>query len=297
MAVNSARLKIPVVHLLAALALLAGVASAGCSKSGSSSPTQPSTSTKIVYTAIGASDAVGVGSSVPCALFSPCPDGTGYAPVLSRRLSETRQVTYSNLGIPAAVLSPELQQLGLQYGRTIPANFIQGEMPFVPRDTTLVTIFAGGNDANTIGTAVENGAGGTDPTGYIDRQVRAFGDSFDVLLRGIRDRAPGVRIVVANLPNLAGLPYAAGMSQVRRQGLQRIAVGITRDVLNRRNGGDVTVVDLMCDARSYDGGNYSSDGFHPNDTGYAFMADVLYRGVQGVSSSLPSSCPQMEIVP
>jgi hypothetical protein len=27
----------------------------------------------------------------------------------------------------------------------------------------------------------------------------------------------------------------------------------------------VTVIDLLCDARLYDRGNYSSDGFHPND--------------------------------
>jgi lysophospholipase L1-like esterase len=291
-------MKNEVARFLAVTAVVAATAAAGCSKSGSSpSPTQPSGTTKVVYTAIGASDAVGVGGSVPCLPFVACPDGTGYVPVLARRLGETRPVTTTNLGIPAAVLSPEIQQLGQQYGRTIPANFIQGEMPFVPRDTTLVTIFAGGNDANTIGTAVEGGSGGTNPTAYIDQQVRGFGDSLDILLRGIRDRAPGVRIVIANLPNLSGLPYASGLSVPRRQGLQRIAVGITRDVINKKAGGDVVVVDLMCDARSYDGGNYSSDGFHPNDTGYAFMADALNRAVQGVSSTPSSSCPQMELVP
>jgi lysophospholipase L1-like esterase len=277
------------------------VAVAGCSGGGSSSPTQPSPSpsptTKVYYTAIGASDAVGVGSSAPCLPFLDCPNGTGYVPVLARRLAETRQVQATNLGIPAAVLSPEIQQLGLQYGRTIPANFIQGELQFVPRDSTLVTIFAGGNDTNTIGAAVEGGAGGADPVGFIDQQVRGFGQSFDTLLRGIRDRAPGVRIVVANLPNLAGLPYASDMSLVRRQGLQRISVGISRDVLNARVAGDVAVVDLLCDARSYDPGNYSSDGFHPNDRGYAFMADALLRAVQGAAGPPAPSCAEMALVP
>jgi len=28
-------------------------------------------------------------------------------------------------------------------------------------------------------------------------------------------------------------------------------------------------VDLLCDARSYQASNYSSDGFHPNAAGYA----------------------------
>jgi lysophospholipase L1-like esterase len=277
-----------------------GVFLAGCSGgSGSTSPTQPSPSptSKVVYTAIGASDAVGIGASVPCLPFVDCPSGTGYVAVLSRRLAETRQVQTNNLGIPAAVLSPEIQQLGIQYGRTIPANFITGEVPFVPRDSTLVTIFAGGNDTNTIGTAVEAGAGGNDPSAYIDQQVRGFGQSFDTLVRGLRDRAPGARILVANLPNLAGLPYASGMSLARRQGLQRISVGISRDALNGRHGGDITIVDLLCDARSYDPANYSSDGFHPNDQGYAFMADALYRAAQGATPPPAPLCAEMGLVP
>jgi lysophospholipase L1-like esterase len=279
-------------------ALLMGLAFAGCSNKGSSpSPTQPSPVTKVVYTAIGASDAIGVGASVPCLPFVACPDGTGYVPVLTRRLAQSREVQPTNLGIPAAVLSPEIQQLGLQLGRTVPANFLQGEMPFVPRDSTLVTIFAGGNDTNTIGAAAEAGAGGADPAGYIDRQVRGFAQSFDTLLRGVRDRAPGARIVVANLPNLAGLPYASTMSLARRQGLQRISVGITRDAINGRASGDVVVVDLLCDPRSYDPGNYSSDGFHPNDSGYAYMADALFRAAQGAASPPASSCAEMALVP
>jgi hypothetical protein len=106
-----------------------------------------------------------------------------------------------------------------------------------------------------------------------------------------------VRVVVANLPNLAGLPYASGMSLARRQGLQRISVGISRDVLNTRQAADVTIVDLLCDARSYDSANYSSDGFHPNDQGYAFMADALYRAVQGATTPPAASCPEMALVP
>ena len=34
-------------------------------------------------------------------------------------------------------------------------------------------------------------------------------------------------------------------------------------------------VDLMCDARSYLASTYSSDGFHPSDAGYAFIAGEL----------------------
>lgn len=298
MQLNRGRPRVVRAHRAAAVALAMACGAACSGNGGSSSPTQPTTPTTVVYTAIGASDAVGLGGSVPCIPLTACPNGTGYVPVLARRLADGgRQVQTTNLGIPAAVLSPEIQQVGLQYGRTIPANFIQGEMPFVPRDSTLVTVFAGGNDTNTIGLAAEAGAGGSNPTGFIDEQVRGFGQSFDTLLRGIRDRAPGVRIVVANLPNLAGLPYASGQSLERRKGLQRISVGITRDVINARTATDVIVVDLMCDGRAYDPANYSSDGFHPNDSGYAFMADMMLRAAQGGATAPAASCPEMALVP
>jgi len=52
----------------------------------------------------------------------------------------------------------------------------------------------------------------------------------------------------------------------------------------------------MCDPRSYMPSNYSSDGFHPNDGGYAFMAEAVSRAVN--SGSLPApraDCPQMHL--
>src|SRR5436190_8571337 len=55
----------------------------------------------IVYTAIGASDAAGIGSSAPCVPFTACPEGRGYVPTLVRSLQAAgRTVTLHNLGIP-----------------------------------------------------------------------------------------------------------------------------------------------------------------------------------------------------
>ena len=236
---------------------------------------------------------------MPCVLFAPCPDGTGYVPVISRRLGETKTVTTTNLGIPAAVLSPEIQELGTRYGRVIPPNFIQAELPLVPANTTLVTVFAGGNDTNAIGAAVDGGAAGTADVGvYIDGQVAQFRTSLDTLVRGIRQRAASTRIVVANLPNFAGLPFSQSYSLLRRQALQRISVGLSREAINALTAQNVSVVDLLCDARAYDAGNYSSDGFHPNDRGYAFIAEAFLAAIQLTSASQPpAACAQTAIVP
>ena len=101
--------------------------------------------------------------------------------------------------------------------------------------------------------------------------MAAFGADYATLLQGIRSRAAAARIVVLNVPNLAALPFLAGAPLAQRQAAQRAAVGMTT-VVNALTAQAVTVVDLMCNERSYQTSSYSSDGFHPNDAGYAFIA-------------------------
>lgn len=288
-------------RVLLLLLALAATVTAGCGGGGGSSPTGPTTpggTQPIAYSAIGASDAAGIGGSVPCAPLAPCPNGTGYVPVFARKLGEGgRQVTLTNLGIPAAVLSPEMQALSAAAGNATFTNMIQNELPLLPGGSTLVTVFAGGNDTNAIAAAVERGLAGNDPAGFVDEQVRVFGSGYDTLIRGIRDRAPGARIIVMNLPNLAGLPYANGYSALRQRSMQRASVGITTQVVNRLSSQNALVIDLMCDSRVYDPANLASDGFHPNDAGYALLADILYRAYSSGSPPPAASCPQMNLVP
>jgi len=276
------------------LALLA--AACGLFDKNNDSPTSPSgpqdPNAPVFYTALGASDAVGVGASVVCVPLTSCDNGTGYVPVIARRLRATRQVTLVNIGIPGAVLSPSIHDIARRVGRDIPANFVEREMPFVPSNSTLVTIFGGGNDVNALGDAIERGAAGSDVNGYIETQVRAFGNDFDRLVRGVRERAPNATIIVLNLPNFALLPYASGYSAARRQAMQAISAGFSREANDQRTNGAI-VVDLMCDARTYDASRFSNDGFHPNDSGYAALADKVLAAFEGDRTPPPSSCAEM----
>ena len=100
-----------------------------------------------------------------------------------------------------------------------------------------------------------------------------------------------------NVPNVAALPYFAGGALDQRQAQQRLSVGFTTTAVNVLTSQGVTVVDLMCDPRSYLPSNYSAD-FHPNDAGYAFISAEVVNAI--TSSSYPppqSSCPQMNAVP
>ena len=148
----------------------------------------PAAGTAVRYTAVGASDANGVGSSVPCFPFTDCPDGKGYVPVAARQLRGMGyQVTLLNLGVAGAVISRASRRWAT--GPHHSGNLHEAELPFVQRDATVVTIFAGGNDVNVI-LAAAAGAGGADTNGYVDQQVRLFGDDYQALVDGIREPRP-----------------------------------------------------------------------------------------------------------
>jgi lysophospholipase L1-like esterase len=285
------------------LTIVAALAAFGaaCSR-GAESPTSPSpggSGSAISYTVLGASDGIGFGSSVVCAPFDlGCENGTGYAQTLRRRLAaDGRPVSYVNLSVPGAVLSRAIADLAIQLGRQDPGNFVERYPPFVPPGTTLVTIFAGGNDANIIGSAVTAGLGGGDVRGYIDGQVRQWGNDYVDLVARVRTRAPSARIVAYNLPNLAGAPYLAGRSTLEKSIMQRIATGLS-DQVNALTGRGVLVVDLMCDPRIVQPSSFSGDGFHPSDSGYALMAELAYPAVNDGTAAMPAaSCGPRTLVP
>jgi lysophospholipase L1-like esterase len=267
-----------------------------CDDKNPTEPTSPPNPNEVHYTAVGASDAIGVGATVLCPPFLECPDGTGYVPVLARRLRATgKTVQLTNLGIPGAVLSPEVEALGTSLGRNPTGNILERALPFVPLNATLITVFAGGNDINTIGAAVQAGRGGSDPTTYVATQTNNFGRDIRTLFSGVRERAPSARVIVLNLPNFAGLPIHAGLTVPEKRVMQAIAVGFSAQV-NALSTQGALVLDLMCDPRSYLPSNYSSDGFHPNDAGYAYLADLAFVPANTGSVTPPrASCPPMAL--
>jgi lysophospholipase L1-like esterase len=283
------------------LGLLAATGSVACNNGGES-PTGPGPipgpNSTIHYTSIGASDAIGWGSSVFCGILADCPNGRGYVQVATRELrSRGFTVNQTNLGIPASVISRRVQDLGALYGRETAGNFLDQQAPFVFADTTLVTIFAGANDVNTITGALGGGAGGADQNAFINSQIQAFAQDFATLLRMVREKAPSVRVVVLNLPNMAAMPFLLNAPLQHRRATQMLSVGMTTTAINPSTASGVTVIDLMCDSRAYQASTYSSDGFHPSDAGYAWIAAEVVAAATTSYRAPASSCSQMTLVP
>jgi lysophospholipase L1-like esterase len=274
---------------------LAAILAMACN---TSTPTDPTPTSTVSYTAIGASDGSGFGGSVVCAPFDPdCPNGTGYVYLLKRRLQrDGRTVSLQNLAVPGAVMSPAVQTLAREIGRDILSTFFDQSTVVLPA-TTHLTVFAGGNDANVIAESIRAGRAGADVRGFIDAQVNQWQNDLHELVRRIRQRAPDARVVALNLPNLGAAPYVAGLPVLERSILQRITVMLT-DRINALNSQSVLVIDLMCEPRAYDPSRFSSDGFHPSDSGYALMAELAYPALANNSAPSPSStCPQRTLLP
>ncbi|MBV8223384.1 MAG: hypothetical protein JO293_08490, partial [Candidatus Eremiobacteraeota bacterium] len=162
----------------------------GCtSPSGNSVLPVPAVRT---YTAVGASDAVGVGAvQCPTAGVPPmpsppsCPGGNGYVPMLAGMLTGPRaQVNLFDLGISGAVIGPDIQaDTALCFGA--PGNFITNELPVVNAQSNVVTIFAGGNDTNAIFSHVAIACGSCTPqqvATMITTDVTNFGHDYATLL-------------------------------------------------------------------------------------------------------------------
>ena len=72
---------------------------------------------------------------------------------------------------------------------------------------------------------------------------------------------------------------------------------MTTTAINPLAAQQIPVVDLMCDPRASQAANYFSDGFHPNDAGYALIAAELVKAITSNYPAPQASCAAMTAVP
>lgn len=306
--------------LRAALVFVA-FAVAGCASGGGNvvltpqaTPVPTPKPSTVAYTAIGASDAVGYGASVPCTKASPADGaadptcfgitGTGYVPVLARRFRTAgAAVTLDDLGYSGAVIGPDILRTINSYGTPLsatpctppqdyPTDFITYEVPKVTAASTLVTVFAGGNDTIGLINALGCGAGGTTlatQVAFLNAQIAAFGADLQTLIARVKTAAPKAKIVVANVPNFALVPVGKAQSAAAQQALSYFSVGIDKQVINPLAATGIPVVDLLCNSQTYVASNFYTDGFHPNDAGYALFAQLFYAQATAATPAAPQA--------
>jgi lysophospholipase L1-like esterase len=195
------------------------------------------------YTALGASDAVGVGSSA----YPTQPNG-GYV----FRISDWLQARYSpwtlhNLGV-SGYTAPDIRDHTLA--------------PAIADAPDMVTLWVGGDDIKD--SVLQN-----ESTEALKTRFEA---AYTTIISRLRTET-NATVVTANLPDLSRIPAAAWFPDSYKA-LATADTNALNEVIARVAAQyGVPVVDLFSLAASYDPANFSSDGFHPNDAGYAAMAE------------------------
>jgi lysophospholipase L1-like esterase len=290
---------------------ISALVSACAGPHGPSVPTEGSS-----YAAIGASDAVGIGASVPCgttrSMNPACPGGTGYVPKIAALLSGgDTSVVLTDLGISSAVIGPDIKNFGNLYGSTfddkcqartgadiIPADFLTNEIPNLPVGVAYVTIFAGINDVIALTNALGCGAGGRTTAAqqaFIAAEANAFANDYAMVIIAVKKASPHARIVVANLPNIAGLPVGLNEPAATQRALQALSVSFDASI-DGLTALNIPVVDLLCRTQTYTSANFSPDGLHLNDSGYADLAALMEPLLlSGAVTSLSTNCSQASL--
>jgi lysophospholipase L1-like esterase len=211
-----------------------------------------------LYVAMGDSITFGVGVTQNCHAFPAhpvdiaeyCPDGTSYAILAAKALRDAGIAGhFMNLGISGAHVE----------------RVISDELPYLPPEATLITLYIGTNDSRGV----------RDPKVTAAQVATQFETHFDQLLAMIHARAPQARIVLINFPNEK---YLAATYHFPDSVVQ------TFDTTSRLMNAFINshypkyaVVDTICNPASYDSRLLWNGGVHPNEAGAAILAQSLVK--------------------
>lgn len=225
-----------------------------------------------LYVAMGDSITHGTGATQACGAFPThpvdieeyCPDGTSYAIRVAKALRQAGVAGhFMNLGIGGAKLD----------------RVINEEIPYLPAEATLVTLYIGTNDSRAV----------RDPKVPVAEVVKTYEERYERVLAMIHARAPRARVVLVNFPNQK---YLAATYHVLPDVLPRYDA--TSQILDRfidSHYPRYAVVDTICNPASYEEKLLWQGGVHPNNEGMALLAESVIKVVLAERPPAPpASC-------
>ncbi len=205
----------------------------------------------LTYVAIGASDAYGVGADDPASESWPA--------VLDAMLPRGSRLV--NLGVPGITLARALDiELPVALD-ALPGRCAARKNSGCAGSRSVVTVWLAVNDLR---------AGAS---------LRSYGANLHTLLRALRLRT-GAAVLVGNVPDLAALPSFRGQGPA----LAATVAAWNKAIAATAHQDGATLVDLYAGWRElaahpeYVG----ADGLHPTAAGYHRLAEIFYRGLEGL---------------
>ena len=223
-----------------------------------------------LYVAIGDSITFGYGTTKNCQAFPThpvdvetfCPNGTSYAVRVARKLREDGIAGhFMNLGISGADVS----------------RVIRDELPLLPAEATLITVYIGTNDSR-----------GT--TKYpVETVVKRFETKYAEMLSLIKAKAPKARVVVVNFPNERVL--AEELTEKYHTPVEALprfeAVSQQLDTFIDSHFPEYPVVDTICMPESYRTDLLYRMSVHPDDEGSAILAKAVLKVITAAKPAAP----------
>jgi len=231
-----------------------------------------------LYVAMGDSITYGVGATVNCQAFPAhpvdidayCPDGTSYAAMTAKALR-------------GAGIAGHFMDLGINGAHV--ERVMNDEVPYLPADATIVTVYVGTNDSGAV----------RFPKTTVAGVVGRFEKDYDELLAMIHEKAPKARVVLINFPNEK---YLAASYHVSDEVLP--LYNATSQILAEfidNHYPKYAVVDTICQPASYDYGLLYNGTVHPNDTGDAILAQSIVKVILAKNPPAPPrSCVWFDAV-
>jgi lysophospholipase L1-like esterase len=201
----------------------------------------------------------------------------------------------TNLGIGGMTSGPVNLWIGTE--NIVYSGVLAAEVPGIPTNATLVTLYIGTNDYYLAGNQSTTSTGASvgllpdySNMAAVEASVEsAYQTNIAGIIAGIKSRAPKARIVVATMPNYGwrdghlGGPNDLAVSQSIANSFKATLVAT-----------GLTVVDLECEPGMYDEKNFNSPTDpHPNDAGHAIMAADFLAQIAHPSAPA-TSCQWME---
>ena len=227
-----------------------------------------------LYVAIGDSITFGYGTTRDCQSFPAhpvdieafCPSGTSYAALVAKGVRKTGIAgSFMNLGISGADLR----------------RVLRDELPLLPAEATLVTLYIGTNDSR--------GAASSSVEGVVKR----FETRFEDVLTAIHSKAPKARIVLINFPNervLAEELFSTYHTAPEALPKFEVVSGQLAAFIDSHYP-QYPVVDTVCMPESYRTDLLYRMSVHPNDEGSRILAKAVLKVITSATPpGPPNSC-------
>ena len=198
-------------------------------------------------------------------------NGSEYPRKLGTLIDAARVV---NLGIPGQFSGPVDYQIP-KGPHMVYAGVLAAEVPKIPPDATIVTLYIGTNDMWLAQLKAQADPG--DVLCIYAHAAQTYRANVDAIVGGIRSRVPHARLVVADVPNPADRPVHLTEDPLLRAAQTGFADSMRRTLLET----GATFVDLECDPAMYDDANFGGPyDVHPIDAGFERIAQDFAQALR-----------------